>query len=192
MRRAPRLLVTGFGPFPGAPENPTSTLVQRLAGTPAEEFGASALRAVVLPTDYRKSWERLRRIYGSFAPDAVVHFGLSARAKVICVERFGRNACLADRPDAAGWWPRRMLGRAEAIASTLPAEDVVAALQAAGFPARLSDDAGGYVCNATLYRSLRTLPPTCRAGFIHVPPTKALAASRLERAARIALRAAMI
>ena len=27
----PRLLVTGFGPFPGAPENPTATLVESLA-----------------------------------------------------------------------------------------------------------------------------------------------------------------
>ena len=30
MGGAPRILVTGFGPFPGAPYNPTETLVERL------------------------------------------------------------------------------------------------------------------------------------------------------------------
>ena len=32
MTGAPRLLVTGFGPFPGAPENPTERLVRRARG----------------------------------------------------------------------------------------------------------------------------------------------------------------
>src|SRR5690554_802095 len=72
----PRLLVTGFGAFPGAPENPTEALVRALAEEPPARFGAGALRAAVLPTDYRRSWPALRRLYGAFAPDLVVHFGL--------------------------------------------------------------------------------------------------------------------
>ena len=186
-----RLLVTGFGPFPGAPENPTSALVQWLASTPADEIGAPVLRAIVLPTDYRKSWDRLRRVYNSFHPDIVVHFGLSTRAKAITVERLGRNSCLAERPDAAGWWPRRVLGKAGAMASTLPAEKIVAALIGAGIPAELSDDAGGYVCNATLYRSLAV--PQARermVGFIHVPPqgSNGLMMEQLQQAATLILK----
>jgi pyroglutamyl-peptidase len=190
MSRLPKLLVTGFGPFPGAPANPTSALVSGLAGVPAEELGAAAFRAMVLPTDYRRSWGRLRRIYNSFAPDVVVHFGLSARAKAITVERFGRNACLADRPDAAGWWPRRALGNAEMIASTLPAEKIAAALTGAGISAELSDDAGGYVCNATLYRSLAAADGLGRlVAFVHVPPEgrRGISGRRLSDAAAIIL-----
>jgi len=32
----PKLLVTGFGPFPGAPENPTEVLMRSLAAEPPE------------------------------------------------------------------------------------------------------------------------------------------------------------
>src|SRR5687767_3213456 len=73
----PKLLVTGFGPFPGAPENPTDPLVRALAQAPAERFRATAFRAVVLPTEYRRSWSILSRLYAGYAPDVVVHFGLS-------------------------------------------------------------------------------------------------------------------
>ena len=103
------LLVTGFGPFPGAPENPTEALVRALAKEPAEAFGASAFKAVVLTTDYRRSWAALRRLYSSFAPDVVVHFGLNGRAEAIHIECVGRNAVDPAKPDASGYAPR--LGR---------------------------------------------------------------------------------
>ena len=43
-----------------------------------------------------------------------------------------------------------------------------AALRRAGFAARLSRDAGDYVCNAALYRSLLAAAAP-RIGFVHVP-----------------------
>jgi pyroglutamyl-peptidase len=190
----PRLLVTGFGPFPGAPKNPTETLVRGLAAEPASAFGASELRAVVLPTDYRRSQAMLRRLNATFLPDIVVHFGLAAGAREIHVERQARNRTDCDKPDAAGFAPRfgrvRRAGH-ETLAATLPAEAIVAALKLAGFPARLSDDAGSYVCNATLYCSLAAATPGRIVGFIHVPPEGSnIDLGKLRRAALIVLRAA--
>lgn len=169
--RAPRLLVTGFGPFPGAPDNPTQALVEALSSESATTFGASALRAVVLPTEYQKSWSILRRLYSSFAPEVVLHFGLSSRAKAITIETFGRRACAPDKLDAVGYAPRwaRRSGPA-LLRATLPAARLVTALRTAGFSAELSEDAGGYVCNATLYRSLLAAPRDRQVGFVHVPP----------------------
>ncbi len=189
----PRLLITGFGPFPGAPDNPTEALVAALSGEPPEVLGASAFRAALLPTDYRRSWSKLRRLCAGFSPDAVVHFGLAVRAESIRVERLASNRVDPRKPDAAGFAPR--LGRAArsgavALPSTFPAAEIVAALAAAGFDAVLSDDAGDYVCNATLYRSLAHAPAGRRVGFIHVPPERVLAAPRLREAAAIILRAA--
>jgi len=189
----PRLLITGFGPFPGAPANPTEALVAALAGEPPEAFGAGAFRAVLLPTDYRRSWSKLRRLYATFEPDIVVHFGLAAGAGIIRVERLANIRIDPRRPDAAGFAPR--LGRAArsgsaALQSTFPAADIAAALAAAGFEAALSDDSGDYVCNATLYRSLANAPAGRRVGFIHVPPERVLAAPGLREAARSILRAA--
>jgi pyroglutamyl-peptidase len=146
----PKLLVTGFGPFPGAPENPTQALVLGLAGEPAETFGASALRAVVLPTDYRRSWRILRRFYRDLAPDVVVHFGLSRNAEALAIERAGKRRIDPARPDAAAFAPLSGFCRrsgADSLDSTLPVEAIVAALSEAGFPAAVSDDAGSYVCN---------------------------------------------
>ncbi|MCX8253517.1 MAG: peptidase C15, partial [Beijerinckiaceae bacterium] len=49
-----------------------------------------------------------------------------------------------------------------------PSARLRAALARAGHDARRSIDAGDYVCNATLYRSLAAgLAP--RVGFLHVP-----------------------
>jgi pyroglutamyl-peptidase len=194
--RGPTLLVTGFGPFPGAPENPTEALVRKLVDAQPETFGAADLRAVVLPTEYRRSWSILRRLYARLAPDVVVHFGLSARADAIAIERAARRRCASDRPDAVGFTPRRGLARRsgpETLASAFPVDCIVAALLEAGFPAAASDDAGDYVCNATLYRSLAEPAPSARRiGFVHVPPEGAggLSRERLGAAAEIVLQTA--
>ena len=196
MARAPKLLVTGFGPFPGAPANPTQALVRGLADAAPDTFGAAGFRAVVLPTEYRRSWSILRGLYRRLAPDVVVHFGLSTRAEAIMIERTARRRCASDRPDAVGFAPRRGLARRtgpETLGSTLPAEGIVAALLQAGFPAASSDDAGDYVCNATLYRSLaETAASPRRIGFVHVPPEGAagLTREKLAAAAGIVLEAA--
>jgi pyroglutamyl-peptidase len=191
--RAPKLLVSGFGPFPGAPENPTEALIRALADELAETFGASALRAVVLPTDYRRSWSALRRIYGGFDPDVVVHFGLSGRAKAVHIETTGVNAVDPKKPDASGSAPRS--GRArrdgpEKLSATLPTGSILAALKRERIAAQLSENAGRYVCNATLYRSLHAAPASRRVGLIHVPPN--LAPDALLAAARTILREACL
>jgi pyroglutamyl-peptidase len=193
-----KLLVTGFGPFPGAPRNPTEALVAALAGEPAEAFGVGALKAIVLPTDYHRSWRMLRRLYAGYAPDVVVHFGLSLRAEAIHVERVARNTASPAKRDAAGYAPPSRRARRsgpDVLQSTLPVTAIVEALTEAGFPAVSSDDAGAYVCNATLYRSLLAMAaqPGRLVGFIHVPPTGKgdLTAERLREAALVVLRNAM-
>jgi pyroglutamyl-peptidase len=194
--RGPKLLVTGFGPFPGAPANPTDALVREFVHAAPETFGAAGFHAVVLPTEYRRSWSILRRLYARFSPDVVVHFGLSRGAAAMMIERTARRRCASDRADAVGFAPRHGLARRtgpERLASTLPVEAIVAALLQAGFPTALSDDPGDYVCNATLYRSLaETAASPRRVGFVHVPPegTGGLTRERLAAAACIVLEAA--
>jgi pyroglutamyl-peptidase len=185
------LLVTGFGPFPGAPENPTAELVEALSGDAPESFGVGTLRTAVLPTEFVRSWSRLRSLYRRFDPDIVVHFGLSARATEIRLETSARNRVGPERVDASGATPRlrRVSPRGpERLLATLPTSDLRAALLAAGFATVTSDDAGDYVCNATLYRSLAVFRGTSRrVGFIHVPPRNVLSADRLLHAARLIL-----
>jgi pyroglutamyl-peptidase len=188
-----RLLVTGFGPFPGAPENPTERLIRALEAMPASAFGAAEFRAALLPTEYRRSAEILDRLRGEFIPDIIVHFGLNDRSDRLHIECTARNTVDPAKPDAADDAPAVAVLAADGPATlpaTFPAAAILAALTDAGFPAALSDDAGAYVCNATLYRSLAAAPHAARIGFIHVPPEGqgGYNAARLVEAATIALR----
>ena len=191
MSAGPKLLITGFGPFPGAPKNPTEALVRALGGEQPASLGAIALKAVVLSTDYRRSWTTLRRIYGRFQPDVVVHFGLAGQAKAIHIETVGINVVDPKKPDASGSAPRSGRVRRsgpERLTATLPIDGILAALKREQIAAQLSDDAGHYVCNATLYRSLHAAPAKRTVGLIHVPPD--LTPDALLAAARTILRVA--
>lgn len=190
MGAGPKLLVTGFGAFPGAPENPTEALVRALADEAPHTLGAGAPKAVVLPTDYQRSWSILRRLYLRFEPDVVVHFGLNAGAKAIHIETLAWNRADPAKPDSAGYAPRsgvvRRSGR-QTLASTFPADAILSALRKARIPAALCEDAGDYVCNATLYRSLHAAPPARRVGFVHVPGAEKMKLTQMLTAARIVL-----
>lgn len=131
----------------------------------------------------------LRRAYQRFEPDVVVHFGLNGGAKAIHIETVGVNVIDLKKPDAAGSASRSgrvRRGGPERLSATLPTDSILAALKRGGIPAQLSDDAGDYVCNATLYRSLRAAPAGRVVGFIHVPPN--LVPEALLGAARTILR----
>jgi pyroglutamyl-peptidase len=187
--------VTGFGPFPGAPTNPTGLLMRALAEDEPETLGVSAFKSAVLPTEYSRSWAALRRLYRSFTPDVIVHFGLSGRAEAIQVETRARNIVDPAKQDASG--ESLKAGRVrrngpDAIAVTLPTRVIMEQLASARIKAALSMDAGDYVCNATLYRSLLVAPPRRRVGFIHVPPAGPdFGPAQLLAAARMILKSAV-
>ena len=67
--------------------------------------------------------------------------------------------------------------------SRLP--EILAALTAEGIPAYVSNTAGTFLCNQTLYATLHEIATrelTARAGFIHLPLLPAMvAASRLDQ-----------
>jgi pyroglutamyl-peptidase len=124
----------------------------------------------------------MRRIAGAIEaaldetdPRMVVSLGLAGGEPLIRLERVGVN--LADFPvaDNDGALPKDapLSPRGpDAHASTLPMRDIHAALLRAGIPARLSNTAGTYLCNACLYltgAALKRLGSASPYGFIHLP-----------------------
>ncbi len=82
-------------------------------------------------------------------------FGLATRARKLRIETRAQNA-LALLPDAAGKTPRRgtiAAGKPAAVAMPMPAQRLLAAVRKAGVPARLSRDAGRYLCNYLCWRA---------------------------------------
>ncbi len=165
-------LITGFEPYGGLTINPSAKLVDRLDG---ERLGGLRIVARKLPVALEGHAERLERLLAELEPSVVIALGLYPGEPAIRLERFGLNLADFEMPDNAGLsvqdQPLRRDG-ANALAATLPLREIERALLADGIPARLSNTAGAFLCNATLYTLLAALerldrPTLC--GFIHLP-----------------------
>jgi pyroglutamyl-peptidase len=183
----PRVLVTGFGPFPGAPRNPSQLLVKGLTeglAVPSDH----QLHLATLPTRYDAAREAALRLHRRLKPDIALHFGFSLRAAGFTLERLAENRLTTGRLDAAGARSARATVsgvRPLLCASTLPLEAIRAALEECGLPVAFSDDAGAYVCNLVFYAAATRRaggPRPAMAGFIHIPLTAEMRAGPAQRA----------
>jgi pyroglutamyl-peptidase len=174
-RKRLRILVTGFGPFPDAPKNPSGPLVRALARKRRPRADRVTIRAYVLPTRYQAVDRTLPRLLKAFRPDAILMFGLATRSRALRVETLARNR-ISRHPDAAGFTPGPCAIDAASRRSLkvrAPAAALLRALKRTGLPARLSRNAGDYLCNYALWQATRA---TAESGgpklsaFIHVPP----------------------
>lgn len=163
------ILVTGFSPFPGAPVNPTQHLMQSLPGRLLSPPPGIAFSFHVLPTTWAGRQDVTAKLRRETRPVAIVHFGVDGTRPEINIETRAVNRTDQVRPDAAGQLPANpelVPGSETARLSTLSAEPLCAAARSAGAPAELSDDAGTYLCNATLWDSIGSGIPSI---FVHVP-----------------------
>lgn len=187
------VVATGFGPFPGAPVNPTEELMRQLAVNPPLLGDDVAFQSFVLPTEYAGLDERLRLIGAMARPDIAIHFGLAHSASGFRLERLARNRLEPGRVDAAGGIPASavVVEGAPDLDSTLPLARIETALRAHGLPVVFSDDCGAYLCNAIFYQSRGGLVEAFQpemAGFVHVPATSpSFTAAQLEDGARLIL-----
>ena len=172
------ILLTGFGPFPGAPFNPTAPLVKRLTRLRRPALADVTIVPHVFATSYAAVDRELPKLIARHRPDALLMFGLAPRTRFIRIETRARNA-LALLPDAGGAKPRGRAiaaGKPHALTMPAPAVRLLAAARAARLPAALSRDAGRYLCNylcwqaAFAARKGPNLGPRI-AAFVHVPNT---------------------
>ena len=177
-----RVLVTGFEPFGGMNVNPTQELVSALAARGVEGVD---LHTAVLPVEYDACLGALVAETDRLRPDAVIACGLAAGRTAVTPERIGINVKDTSRTESAS---ADNAGRAptdEAIGdgpdglfSTLPVRQIQRALVAAGVPSTVSNTAGTYICNNTMYGVLDHLRKEGRdtlAGFVHFPASTEMA-----------------
>jgi pyroglutamyl-peptidase len=168
MNRAPRLLVTGFGPFPGIPKNPSAEAARRIARSRRwQRFGIEAAFAE-LTTTYAALESELLPVLTEHAPDALLMIGVAGRAREVRIETRGLNRVGILRPDAVKATPVRL-----ALTSGPPARGTrtrpmrqVATMRRHGFRTRASIDAGDYLCNASYFTALSQNIPVL---FVHIP-----------------------
>jgi pyroglutamyl-peptidase len=159
-----RILITGFGPFPGAPFNPTEPLVMELA---RRRHPANVRRVVhVFRVTYETIDRELPLLLARVQPDALIMFGLAGRTRHIRIETRARNAITRTVPDAGGKLPVTasiVPEGPDTLALRAPTQSWSAA-RATGVPAASSCDAGRYLCN---YRAGGRPRPLARHGWSH-------------------------
>ncbi|MGP0094415.1 MAG: pyroglutamyl-peptidase I [Xanthobacteraceae bacterium] len=168
--RALTVLVTGFGPFPGARRNPTGVLVAKLVRRRRPALADVTLIGHVFPTSYAAVDRELPELLARYAPDAVLMFGLAARRRNLSIETRARNTVSALFPDAArssGYPATIVAGGPAALPFGPHARHLVSAARSRGAFAYLSRDAGRYVCNYLCWRALERGAEI--TALVHVP-----------------------
>ncbi len=164
-----RLLITGFGPFPRVPRNPSEGLARTVAKDPRWRRLGIAAEALVLETRYAAIETHLIPKIREFQPDAILMLGVAARRRHVSVETRAMNRVSRLMPDAGGVIAPQLAFRPNAPAvlrSRASLVQMMVAMRRRGVDARLSRDAGRYLCNAAYFSALmETLP----AIFIHIP-----------------------
>lgn len=179
------MLLTGFEPFGGLTANPSLEVAKALDGRTVRD---AVVRGAILPVHHADAAREVERLLDEVDPLAVLHLGLAGGRARIALERVAVNVMEYDTPDNAGYRARGepcVAGGPPAYFATLPLGPILAALTAEGIPAYVSNTAGTYLCNQTLYGTLHALagrPRPPRAGFMHLPLLPSMvAASGLEQ-----------
>jgi len=168
-----RVLLAGFGPFPGAPLNPSTAVAQALARRRRPALADLDRSVHVFATSYAAVDRDLPPLFAKKL-DIVLIFGLAARRRQICIEIRARNALSVLFPDASG---RRSptgvieAGGPDALFGQAPFHRLMNATRASKVPVRLSRDAGRYLCNYIYWRALqqRASHGEPLVQFVHIP-----------------------
>jgi pyroglutamyl-peptidase len=169
-----RILITGFEPFPGAPFNPTEPLVERLMRLRRPALADVELSSHIFPVTYSAVDRQLPDLLSEHRPQALLMFGLATRTSWVRIETRARNAVTMLWPDAdhARVRKRSIADDSDALTFGPHTAKLLRAALGAGIDARISRDAGSYLCN---YLSWRAIEATRRdrgpglAAFIHIP-----------------------
>lgn len=166
-----RGLITGFGPFPGVPRNPSEVLAKKLAVRAGWKRLGWEMRLRAFPTRYGDVPAIIRE-EARIPPAFVVMLGVAAREKWVRVEKIARNRVSMTQNDEGARSPR-----ASIIAPGAPAirrgrhPDImlVNALRRTHVPARTSLSAGRYVCNFAYWHMIEAMSAKTDIVFVHIP-----------------------
>ena len=138
-----------------------------------EQIGEYALCKLEIPTVFGLAAETVLRQAETFHPDVILCVGQAGGRAAVTPERIAVNIRDAKIADNAGNRPggeRIAEDGPAAYFATVPVKEMAAAMENAGIPGMVSNSAGAFVCNDTLYCLLHHYSGTeTRVGFIHVP-----------------------
>ena len=173
-----KILITAFEPFGGKDRNASAEVLRLLP----EEIAGYSVQKKLLPVVFGKAAEQILQE----TADAVFMLGEAGGRHAVTPEIRAVNRREARIPDNEGNRPAGepvVPGGPEVCCTRVPVRRISARVQAEGFPAEVSEDAGTFVCNDTFYTAaLRLQAPTV---FIHCPAEPDRAAAYMETVLRL-------
>src|SRR5581483_8950820 len=104
--RVMRVIIAGFGPFAGAPSNPSGLLATALARRRRPALAGIEITSHIFATAYGSVDRDLPKLLAR-KPDVLLIFGLAGRRREICLETRARNARSVLFPDVHGHRPKQ-------------------------------------------------------------------------------------
>ena len=166
---ARRLLITGFDPFGKEQINPSWEAVRRLP----EIVGDFELCKLRIPTVFGEGARAVLDVAQKYNPHVILCVGQAGGRAAVTPERIAVNIRDAKIPDNDGNQPVGEFVNPEGPAAffyTVPVMEMAAAIAEKGLKGVVSNSAGAFVCNDTLYCLLDYYAGTdVKVGFVHVP-----------------------
>lgn len=167
----PFLLVTGFGAFEAVEANPSGAIARALDARPD-------VLGLEIPVSFTRGPAALDQALANHPdpPAGILSLGVHPGPE-FRLERRARAELSSERPDNDGELGSSLGWSGPDLVTALDLDPLLEALQTAGAPsARLSDDAGQYVCECIYRHALtRAAELEIPALFLHVPPLASLA-----------------
>lgn len=190
--RQPVAVLTGFEPFAQHKVNPSWHAVQ-LAAARLRRGGLLVI-TTELPVTFATAPRQVVSLLNNYRPRVMIAAGVAGSARWVRFERLAKNLSNAAIPDNDGAQPHHqevVPGAPVFHRTTLP-PTITNAWTAAQIPWEFSDNAGGYVCNATFFALQQAAHHAdwspLSSGFIHVPPVGELPIETSALAIEIAVR----
>jgi pyroglutamyl-peptidase len=170
-------LITGFGPFDGG-SNASEALVRALTKRRIQlgETAQGRVETLILPVETDTAGAILSEAVSRYRPTHLLLTGQAAGRNKLNLERIATNTRDFRTPDISGAQPKGspvLEGGVDSYVANWPdLEGAVAAMNAAGIPAHMSEDCGTHLCNQILYLALHAVKTSGQsyvATFLHVP-----------------------
>lgn len=168
------LLLTGFETFSNFKRNISQQVVEIIS---AEEVFDFKISTTILAVDETGSREVSDRIESGEKFDTILHLGFSENANEILLERYARNNFHMKIADNSGrLLTSGKISPGHAILETKVPRNFIDNYLTGYSKIRWNEDAGGFVCNETYYRSLLASSEMHQPVvlFIHLPSEKIL------------------
>jgi pyroglutamyl-peptidase len=170
-----KVLVAGFGPFPGAAKNPSGRLALTLARSRRVASSGAKIVGAVIPTVYQEVFSTFTEMMRAEKPDVVLMFGLAGSAPFMRIETRAMNVASSIYPDAVGEKPANhflIAGSPQILNVRAPLHRLLRAAHETGAKTKLSVNAGRYICNAAFFHTLDAARKTGApklVTFVHIP-----------------------